>query len=92
MTSAPLWERSNNHRDTEDTEKIKVFPGRKTAIVSRPLFVVRSKVKIPFMQLTTDSMVIGLDGNGHQSIPFESIQSCHDNLILQSRISRDQHW
>jgi hypothetical protein len=54
MTSEPLWERSNNHRDTEDTEKIKVFPGRKTAIVSRPLSVVRSKVEIPFMQLTTD--------------------------------------
>jgi len=54
MASAPSWERSNNHGDTEDTEKINVFPGRKTAIVSRPLFVVRSKVKIPFMQLTTD--------------------------------------
>ncbi len=54
MASARSWERSNNHRDTEDPEKINVFPGRKTAIVSRPLFVVRSKVKIPFMQLTTD--------------------------------------
>gem|GEM_PF-6991832 len=54
MASAPSWERSNNHRDTEDTEKINVFPGRKTAIVSRPLPIVRSKVQIPFMQLTTD--------------------------------------
>jgi hypothetical protein len=55
MASAPSWERSNNHGDTEDTEKTNVFLGRKTAIVSRPLFVVRSKVKIPFMQLTTDN-------------------------------------
>ena len=39
---------------TEVVEQTHILPDRKAVIVSRPLSVVRSKEKIPLMQLTPD--------------------------------------